>query len=159
MAKTRVVKAKDTLRKPTPKFTKGRRTEIVTMGKGKDAAKLTIKGLSYGEYIYLQSLDNQAAHRDQLRMCITAVENLREGDEVAVLTWETEEIDGKDTKMMTEKSWEEWFGNAILLNGQILAVCNDLTGLSLEDAQAVRIFRPGQPTGMQKKLQVPGGKE
>ena len=49
-----------------------------------------------------------------------------------------------EPRMLTRKSFDEWFGNAILLNGQILAVINDLTGLSLGDAQAVKLFRKGK---------------
>ena len=147
--KSSVVKAKNTKRKPLPKFSKGRRIEVVTMGEGADAAKFTIRGLSYSEYIYLQTLDNQESHRDQIRLCLIEVENLKaendKGDmETAKLTWETQEVDGIETKMLSRASFDDWFGNAILLNGQLLSVINDLSGINIEDAKAVRLFRPGQ---------------
>jgi len=142
-----MAKKKDT--PPVIQFSKGPRTEVVTMGEGEDAAKLTLRGLTYREVCYLKSIAGYQSDVEQFRIGLTAVENLKapndKGEiETANLRWENGNIDGKATPMLNAADYEEWFEGNTLVIGQVLHVINDLTVVKPNQSQAVRIFRQNE---------------
>ena len=119
---------------------KGARTEVVEYGR----AKFTVKALTYREFLYVASLASQSDPMT-FRLCVTKVENLlAEKDdgttEVLEIKYETVDIDGKDTQIMTAESFAI-FDESILLIGQILYVVQELSQLTKGEARTARIFR------------------
>ena len=130
--------------KPPVYWGKGPKTEVVEYG----GAKLTVRGLSYREFLYISSLDTRQSDIDSFRICVTKVENLLAVDEdgkeeTLHIKYETINIDGKDTQAMTVDSYDI-FDESILLIGQILHVIKELSRLTKEEASAARIFRQGK---------------
>lgn len=130
-------------KKPKLVWSKGPRTEVVEISD----AKLTIRGLTYREFMYVAGLSPYQGDAMSFRLCVTNVENLlayKDGDsgetEVLKITYANMDIDGKRTRVMSAPSFE-YFDSSILLIGQVLKVVKELSQLTEAETKTLRIFR------------------
>lgn len=116
---------------------KGPRVETVKLG----GASITLRGLTYREVLHCSPMDKVTGDILTLRLAVTAVEGLVIDGEPYVAQFEDYDLGGRTVRVLTDQSFDDLFEPNFAIVGQVLAVILELTGLTEDEAQAVRIFR------------------
>jgi len=143
---TKKATAKKTATKKAEKkfvWKKGPRTEKLTFGDGDII--ITIRGLTYRECLHVAPMEGFDSNFFTLRMGIVNIEGLtfEEDGETVEYKFEFEDYDcnGKIVKILTEQCYEEVIEPNVVIVKQLLAAIIDLTRMTEEEAESVRLFR------------------